>query len=266
MGNEQHGNENITGFICNNLTLITGNTYTSEIMNRLSFGNLKCISLGLPRNDILFTGNDNTITLKEKLKLPKGKKFLLYAPTFRNDGHNTDGINPKRSGIEQLELLNIDSLLSALCQRFGGDWIFVCRFHYHVASSVDWNEINIKYHSRVLCGNISDDMADYLKCSDALLTDYSSAMFDFALTGKPCFLFIPDLEYYQNHERGFYIPIDELPFPSAESDKDLIKTILDYDETQFNSSVKVCLEKLGNVDDGNACKRVAKYIFDENYI
>ncbi len=265
MGKDQLGNDDISGFICNNLTLITGNEYTSKIMSHLSFGKMRCSALGLPRNDILFNKNNNIQQLKEKLSLPKGKRIILYAPTFRNDGKNTQDINPKRSGIEQLELLNVESLLSAFSQRFGGNWVFVCRFHYHVSSVIDWNEIKEKYQEKVLCGNISDDMADYLQCTDALLTDYSSAMFDFALTGKPCFLFVPDLEHYQNEERGFYISIDDLPFSSAKSNMELIESVLNFDESRYNSSVESFFKGLGNADDGNACTRVAEYIYNDIY-
>ncbi len=265
MGRDQCGNEDVSGFICNDLTLITGNNYTSKIMAHLSFDQMEILSLGLPRNDILFSENTNQNEVKSKLRISADKKVLLYAPTFRNDGKDTDGINLKRSGIEQLELINIDSLLTAFSEQFGGDWIFVCRFHYHVSSVVDWDMIKTKYQGKVVCGNISDDMADYLKCADALITDYSSVMFDFALTGKPCFLFAHDLTNYECHERGFYIPFEKLPFPAAQTNEELLKVIKNFDKKEYTDQITECLKMLGNTDDGKASKRIANYIYDEVY-
>ena len=46
--------------------------------------------------------------------------------------------------------------------------------------------------------------------ADVLILDYSSLMFDFALTKKPCFLYVPDLDEYIENDRGLYFYINEL--------------------------------------------------------
>ena len=52
------------------------------------------------------------------------------------------------------------------------------------------------------------DIADLYLAADVLVTDYSSVMFDFALTDKPVVLLTPDLEQYRDVERGFYFDIE----------------------------------------------------------
>ena len=53
------------------------------------------------------------------------------------------------------------------------------------------------------------DIADLYLAADVLVTDYSSVMFDFALTDKPQLLLVPDLEQYRDVERGFYFDLEE---------------------------------------------------------
>lgn len=40
--------------------------------------------------------------------------------------------------------------------------------------------------------------------ADVLVTDYSSIVFDFDLTGRPIVIYAPDLESYRDVERGLY--------------------------------------------------------------
>jgi CDP-glycerol glycerophosphotransferase len=47
------------------------------------------------------------------------------------------------------------------------------------------------------------DISELFLVADALITDYSSVMFDFSVTGKPIFFFTPDLDRYQEVLRGF---------------------------------------------------------------
>ncbi len=265
MGRDQIGNDDIKNFISNNVTMISGNKYTSDIMESITFGSMNYQVLGMARNDVLFS-NENINEIKKKLNLPADKKIVLFAPTFRNDGKDVEGKNVLRSGISQINEIKINDLLNALSQKFGGEWVLVCRLHYHITPLIDWDELNTLYSGKIINGNISDDMADHLCCTDVLITDYSSSMFDFALTGKPCFLYTPDLEHYQNKERGFYIPVESLPFSYSLDSEGLIKNILKHDSFTYSQNINSLLEKMGNVDDGRACERIAEYIYNENLL
>ncbi len=84
---------------------------------------------------------------------------------------------------------------------------------------IDVKEQNLKYSGKVINGNLHDDMAEYLAVADALITDYSGSVFDFALTGKPGFLYTPDKDHYINDERGVYLELEQLPYDSAIDDE-----------------------------------------------
>ena len=146
---------------------------------------------GHPRNDIFFDPSAMRRSYEKVVKRYRlqGKRLLLYAPTFRERvtrhhkiEHYVDDI-----GIE------FDALLSCIRQRFGGTWAILVRQHPSVfeplagigASSAD-------------VVDVTDfaDMQELLAAADCLLTDYSSCAFDFMLTRRPAFLFVPDIEEY----------------------------------------------------------------------
>lgn len=260
IGRDQVGNV-VLDMVCSNSYLIVGDEFTSSVLKRVTFDKMDLKVLGSPRNDVLFF--DNSVAVKNKLCLPKDKKIILFAPTFRNDGIDVEDKNIHRSGLNQLAEMNFDLLFKTLSQTFGGDWIMVCRFHYHVASMVDWEELNNKYPGKFVNGNQNDDMAEYLVCSDVLLSDSSSCMFDFCHMKKPCFIYFPDLEFYRDEERGFYLDINQLPFAVASDFDSLISNIRDFDQGEYCNKVDELLKFIGTQNDGNASARVINYIFEK---
>ncbi|MBR4400681.1 MAG: CDP-glycerol glycerophosphotransferase family protein [Synergistes sp.] len=231
--------------------IIAGCRHTADILAGASQRTPYPIYLtGTPRNDILVNAVRSDIEgLKNKLGLPSGKKTVLFAPTFRDDA--------ELSGAAQMRELDIKSLLALFAKRFGGDWVFVFRTHNLAADAAGIGKCG---SCGVIDGNSHEDMADYLACADALITDYSSAMFDFALTGRPCFLFAPDREHYENQERGFYFDYDSLPFPHAGTNAGLLDKISSFDAQEYARGIKEFMRMTGNVEDGRASERIARCI------
>ncbi len=260
LGRDQVGNT-VLDMFCTNTHLLVGDNFSADVFKRVTFDKLNIAVTGSPRNDILTCGD--VIENREQIGLPKEKKILLYAPTFRNDGKDVEGKNVLRSGIEQLSNINFDLLFKTLTDKFGGEWVMVCRFHYHVANLVDWDGLNEKYPGKFVNGNKYDDMATYLSCADLLLTDSSSCMFDFCITKRPCFLYFPDYENYKNKERGFYMDVEQLPFPMAVDCDSLIEIINCFDQSQYELNVDHLTQNIGMIKDGNASERIVKYIFDK---
>lgn len=240
--------------------LIAGCKLTARILSTCDNYNppLRFFLTGTPRCDILFRKDINVAALKEKLKLPKDKKIFLFAPTYRSelDSNGIEINDVYESGIHQLEELDVPSILNALNKRFGGEWAFVCRIHYFVAEEIKKKRIGSPY---IVDGNAGDDMMEYLACADALLSDYSSATYDFALTRKPCFLLALDREHYEN-SRGLALDYDALPFPLAESCEALARNIAAFDEAAYKKGVAKLLDDIGNVEDGKASERIADCI------
>jgi len=259
MGRDQINNT-ILDFSCHNTILLLGDEHTSRILTHLTFGRIPSFVVGSPRNEILQTIRTNVEQLKEKLNLPASKRIVLFAPTFRNDGTDVAKKNILRSGINQINMMDFDILFQTLSCKFDGDWTMVLRFHYHVDNLVDWEELQKKYPGKFVNGNTHDDMAEYLACTDVLITDISSCMFDFMTTNKPIFLFFPDILHYETIERGFYFPIEDLPFQLADDFPKLIDNIKSFDLEEYQKGIFHLMKKLEIRDPAGSSMKIAEII------
>ena len=86
----------------------------------------------------------------------------------------------------------------------GRDHVLLVRAHHFMATDRAWRG------GDGFVVDVSDypDIADLYLAADVLITDYSSAMFDFAVTGKPMLFFAYDLERYRDEVRGFYFDLE----------------------------------------------------------
>jgi len=241
-------------YYCSGTTyVVAGCQYTKKIIEN-AYGFYHKVRLyGTPRNDIL-TNRTNAMALKDKLGLPQDKKVVLFAPTYRD--------SVELSGLSQLKALDIEAMLTTLSNTFGGEFGFVFRVHHRVLESIYSENSGIPLNSNVINGNMYDDMAEYLACTDVLITDYSGSLFDFALTERPCFLYSPDREQYTNIERGLYIDYSSLPFPEADSIQELLENIANFSQRKYLHDLRVFQERIGNIEDGKASERIAKDIIE----
>lgn len=235
--------------------IVVGCDYTLKILQRMTMGKVPIMKLGTPRNDIFFKkDNELKLKLKSKLQLPNDKKIVLFAPTFRNDLY--------KSGILQMEQINFSKFFKVLKKKFGGDWVFVYRFHDSILKNIDWETIQERSNGKLYNGNLCDDMAEYLYVSDILITDYSSSIFDYFLTKRPCFLYCPDIDYYESEERGFYMNIRNLPSSFATNYEELEKNIIAFSQEKFDIDTIKFLRSIGNFENGQAAKKIASMIYE----
>ncbi|MBQ9639547.1 MAG: CDP-glycerol glycerophosphotransferase family protein [Bacteroidales bacterium] len=260
LGRDQVGND-VQGMVSDGVTMLCPSRYQAETFRHLTFDTMKMVVLGSPRNDMLFTANRETV--RAELGLPADKRILLFAPSFRNDGHDVEGKNIRCSGLNQIEALDFDRLTSSMSKRFGGEWVVAMRFHYHVASMVDWEKLQRTTNGKILNANRCDDMEQYLVAVDALMSDVSSCMFDFLHTGRPTFVFFPDFEHYGSIERGLYLDMHSLPFPFAETPEQLYSNIEEFDSERFHEACATLLTSMGNVDDAHSAQRAVDYILQQ---
>ena len=72
-------------------------------------------------------------------------------------------------------------------------------------------------------GGAGFQMQDLLAAADVLITDYSSVMFDYAVLQRPMIFYVPDLEQYRDHLRGFYFDFEqEAPGPLVRTTAEVI--------------------------------------------
>jgi CDP-glycerol glycerophosphotransferase len=97
-----------------------------------------------------------------------------------------------------------------------------------------------------------------------LVTDYSSAMFDFAVTGKPMVFYTYDLEHYRDDVRGFYFDLEEVaPGPLVRTSEELIEAIADRDVAASEPADRYARfqRTFCPLEDGHATDRVLDLLF-----
>jgi len=208
----------------------------------------KYLPIGMPRNDIFFRDNSEFIPiLKKKLNVPSDAGIVLYAPTHRGGMEYTlDEMNKSVTNLHIAELKN------ALKEKFKKEFIYMFRGHPN-------------YKNKLHCDDAIDissynDMQELLVISDVLITDYSSSIWDFSLTSKPCFLFVPDLDLYLLQDKGLYTSIDTWPFPLAGTNEELCDNIFKFDKSMYDKKVKKHHKDLGSYERGTAASKVTEML------
>ncbi|WP_042702781.1 CDP-glycerol glycerophosphotransferase family protein [Methanobrevibacter arboriphilus] len=208
----------------------------------------KILAFGIPRIDYYFDKKNinqyNIRRIREKLekKYPKikGKKIVLYAPTFRE---NQD-LNEKIS-------INFDGNLFE--SNLNDEYCLVFKSHPKYNIPMVEHSIDLSKY---------DNIQELLLVSDILITDYSSIMIEFAILFKPIIFYPFDLKYYSSNERGFYFDYDDVPGPIAKDTQEIIEIIK---KNNFNiDKIKKFVFKNYDYLDNKSSKRIVDFILSRD--
>jgi len=233
--------------------LLSPNPFSTPIMRRAFRYDGEIGEYGYPRNDLLCQGStaEAAARVRDRLGLPAGKRVVLYAPTWRD---NQVYANGRRYRFD----LRLD--LERAWRELGRDHVFLIRGHHHQADDVpagmrDGFALNVTAYP---------DITQLYLVSDVLVTDYSSAMFDYAVTGRPILFFTYDLAEYRDSLRGFYFDFEaEAPGPLLADSAAVIEAIRDVDAVAaaHRDAYQRFAARFCSLDDGKAGVRVCDRLF-----
>lgn len=203
---------------------------------------------GYPRNDIFFSDNSEISKKIRKIYSLRDEHIVLYAPSFRDSFYENIDVSVYSVDFEELKL--------TLSKRFGGEWVVMTRWHPLFSSQIA-QRMNLA--SDIIDATKYPDIQDLLMTVDVVVSDYSSCMFDAALRNIPCFIYATDVEEYKS-DRGTYFEMNELPFPYASNNEELMQNIQNYNENGYHHSLKCFFERIGLVETGHAGKDIAMKI------
>lgn len=235
--------------------LVAQNDYSADVF-RTCFGYGGRIEVtGYPRNDALFEDCDSRVRVRQALGIEDDRVVILYMPTWRESLRGSDG------RVRPVNFVDWRIVLSSL-SKSTRDLKFAVleRSHHVAATSRDTTR------SSVIDVTDYPSVTDLYLAADILVTDYSSAMFDFALTGKPIMIFAPDYEEYCHAERGTYFELEDgAPGPVVRDVYGLIDRLASWDSLEASSDSAAYSHfttRFSDVDDGLASKRVASLVYD----
>ena len=224
--------------------LVSQNPFSTAILRKAFDYEGRILETGYPRNDLLSSAGaaERRKATRRALGLADSTRAVLYAPTWRD---------------ERTFDLKLD--IAALHRRLGDSHAFLLRTHPHAPAAVDDDlragSIDVADHP---------DIRQLFLAADVLVTDYSSAMFDFAVTRKPMLFFTYDLPEYRDVTRGFYFDLEaEAPGPLLVTTEEVGDALEDLDaiSERYTAAYDSFLERYSSLDDGAAAERVIDAFF-----
>jgi CDP-glycerol glycerophosphotransferase (TagB/SpsB family) len=196
-------------------------------------------ALGVPRTDTFFDP-ETVATVRSVTRARYGveahEKLVVFAPTFRGNGQLTAYADDTADW-------------SAIAEALGHGWRLAIRLHPFTARSAT------SMPEGVIDASSDVEMNDLLAAADVLVTDYSSALFEYALLRRPVVLFTPDLDDYAT-TRAFYRPFDDYAIgPVVKDAADLASAIrsASVDDERFDTFINEFCSAL----DGRSSARIA---------
>jgi CDP-glycerol glycerophosphotransferase len=220
---------------------------TDEIFPRAFGYSGMILPIGSPRNDrIVDVDLSERRRIRSGLGLAHDEVAVLFAPTFRDNAHSD-------AGYVATPQCDLSAVLSALPDSTR----VLFRAHSNIRSAdVPWSD------ERVI--NVSDyqDAQDLIIAGDVLVTDYSSLMFDWALTDKPIVLYAPDLVSYRD-TRDFYYDYESLLSERPATSPGELQSSLAKSIASADVDLSDLIARFSHRDDGTASRRATDVILQE---
>lgn len=230
--------------------LISPSAYASKCFKSAFAYSGKTLEVGYPRNDRLSGSADERVAVRNRVRKQLGVKsaqtqLVLYAPTWRDTNRNAVGT-----------LQTVNHIDAATKMPKG----FQLMYRGH---SMTLDAHNSKTARGAIDVTDYPDITELYLAADVLITDYSSVMFDFAVTGKPMIFLTPDIEKYLA-ERGFYFDfVAEAPGPICNTTAEVIGALENINDVakQYGKAYKAWQAKFTPLEDGKATTRVIAAVF-----
>ncbi|WP_333740209.1 CDP-glycerol glycerophosphotransferase family protein [Streptomyces sp. IBSBF 2806] len=221
---------------------LSSNRLSTEVWERSFPSSYEMLEYGYPRNDVYYTASaDDVRRVRRELGVPEGRTALLYAPTHRDHDAGSD--------------TRLD--LGALCEALGDDFVVLLRAHYFHdddrARARDGRIIDVTGHR---------SSEDVCLAADALVTDYSSIVFDYANLDRPVVVYADDWDVYRETRGVTFDFLGSPPGPVARTPEELAEVFRsgrwagpEADELRARFRARFC-----EFDDGRAAERVVRRV------
>lgn len=227
--------------------MITDSIYYENIVKSSFWYDGTILRCGTPRNDILCNIkkiNHVRSQIRARYNISDNERIVLYAPTFRKDRNL------------KYYKLNWPRVIESISIMYNSPIRVFIRLHPLLSKVEDIK--SIINDERIINVTSDPDITEYLLSADVMISDYTSAMFDFCLLNRPCFIYAVDSETYN---RGFYINIDELPFPIAKNEEELIRNFRSFNNELYKSNLLSFInEKWRLFEAGHACHKLYSWM------
>ncbi|WP_432003992.1 bifunctional glycosyltransferase/CDP-glycerol:glycerophosphate glycerophosphotransferase [Streptomyces sioyaensis] len=229
---------------------VSANQHTSEQWERVYPCGFESLDAGYPRNDVFFrTGAQDVLDIRARLGIAPGRTAVLYAPTVRDY---------QVGYVPQLDLEKVT-------RELGPDFVLLVRTHYFYGQDPHLQELQER--GALIDVSRHPSVEELCLAADALITDYSSIMFDYANLDRPILTYADDWETYVR-SRGVTFDLlsgtpGDTPGAVATSEDELIEAFRSgrWDDERAAELRAAFRARFCMWDDGHAAERVVNRTF-----
>ena len=220
---------------------LSANRHSTRMWERAFPGSWEALEYGYPRNDVFYTATAADVArIRRELGIPENRLAVLYAPTHR-DHHS--GFEP---GLD----------LEEFCAAAGEDVVVLLRAHYF------YDQGRARHSDRIIDVTAHRSTEDVCLAADALITDYSSIMFDYANLDRPIVIYADDWEVYRQSRGVYFDLMAEPPGPVARTPEELAAVFREraYADAESAALRAGFRSRFCEFDDGRAAERVVRRV------
>jgi CDP-glycerol glycerophosphotransferase len=225
---------------------VTQNAFTTVAWERAFPTRHETLEVGYPRNDALATATDEDVRrIRAELGIDPEQQVVLYAPTHR----------------EYLPDYTPMLDLAALADGLGPGYVVMARLHYLYREDPHLRDLHAAGRIRDVAAHPS--VEDLCLAADALITDYSSIMFDYGVLDRPIVIHAPDWEEYTSRRGTYFDLVAQAPGVVTATDAELIEAfrsgaVFDEEARQRRAAFRA---RFCYLDDGHAAERVIRRVW-----
>ncbi|MEU8955808.1 CDP-glycerol glycerophosphotransferase family protein [Streptomyces sp. NPDC048518] len=226
---------------------VSANGHSTQMWERAYPSHYTSLDYGYPRNDVFYgAGAADVRAIRERLGIAPGKRAILYAPTHRD--------------YEAAWTPRLD--LATLADRLGEDTVLLVRGHYFYGGTAS-PLAGLRRSGRVIDVSSYDPVEELSLAADALITDYSSIMFDYANLDRPIVVYADDWETYAKTRGVYFDLMEQAPGQVARTQEELTELFTSgawRDDTAAKAR-QAFRRRFCEYDDGRAAERVVRRVF-----
>ncbi|MFJ2814151.1 CDP-glycerol glycerophosphotransferase family protein [Streptomyces sp. NPDC087294] len=222
--------------------VVSANRHSTLTWERVHPGTYTTLEYGSPRNDVFQRATSADVTrLRASLGIPEDTVAILYSPARR----------------AYLRTQHCPLDLERIARELGPGFTILARTHAPLDGPPPPGVLDVSAHPSVpsLC-----------LASDALLTDHSSLMFDYANLNRPIILHTADHETFKAAQ-GTYIDLHATPPGATARTEDDLITLFTTDHWRSPAATRQRAHFHSHFcpqDDGRAATRVARRVLLDN--
>ncbi|MER5176821.1 CDP-glycerol:glycerophosphate glycerophosphotransferase [Streptomyces sp. NPDC002896] len=224
---------------------ISSNRHSTEVWERAYPGAYESLDVGYPRNDAFYSSTaEDVAAIRRRLGVPDDRIAVLYAPTHRDY---------RKDFAAQLDL-------AAFCAALGDEFVVLLRAHHFYEGTAGLEEA--KHSGALIDVTAHRSPEEVCLAADALITDYSSIMFDYANLDRPIVVYADDWDVYRETRGVYFDLLAEPPGAVARTQDELTRVFLsgEWEDERTGRLRAAFRERFCEFDDGRAAERVVRRV------